>query len=279
MSGSPLVSLDWPTVARERPRRSQPYGRVSSPFFQGIDDRAGVEWRPCACPSVHYVLDLESRQLLRGDDVVHLSPKAFDLLSILVSDRPKALSKGDLQERLWPGTFVVEKNLANLVSEIREALGDDPSNPRFIRTVHRFGYAFREAATGDVSRTLGRARAATVSFRLKWMSGRVTLEEGQHVLGRDPDAEIFLQSAGVSRRHARIAIASGRATIEDLGSKNGTFVGDQRIEGPHVLGDGDVISVGSVKLTLRIFQTPSSTETEQGPPPPKEPRIPPAGKA
>ena len=91
-----------------------------------------------------YVLDLESRQLLRGDDVVHLSPKAFDLLSILVSDRPKALSKSDLQERLWPGTFVVEKNLANLVSEIRDAIGDDPANPRFIRTVHRFGYAFRE---------------------------------------------------------------------------------------------------------------------------------------
>ena len=66
-----------------------------------------------------YVLELESRQLLRGDDVVHLSPKAFDLLSMLVSNRPKALSKSDLQERLWPGTFVVEKNLANLVGEIR----------------------------------------------------------------------------------------------------------------------------------------------------------------
>ena len=101
-----------------------------------------------------YVLDLDSRQLLRGDDVVHLSPKAFDLLSILVSDRPKALSKSDLQERLWPGTFVVEKNLANLVSEIRDAIGDDPSNPRFIRTVHRFGYAFRDmVSTGEIGRS------------------------------------------------------------------------------------------------------------------------------
>ena len=71
-------------------------------------------------------------------------PKAFDLLSILVADRPKAISKSDLQERLWPATFVVEKNLANLVSEIRDALGDDLSRLRFIRTVHRFGYAFRE---------------------------------------------------------------------------------------------------------------------------------------
>ena len=210
-----------------------------------------------------YVLELESRQLLRGDDVVHLSPKAFDLLSMLVSSRPKALSKSDLQERLWPGTFVVEKNLANLVGEIREAIGDDPSNPRFIRTVPRFGYAFRDPAPrGEVGRP--ESRSGEVSFRLKWMNGRATLEEGEHVLGRDPDAEIFLNSGGVSRRHARVVISAGRATLEDLGSKNGTFVGDHRVEGPKSLGDGDIIRLGSVTLTLRIFQTPSSTRTERG---------------
>ena len=208
-----------------------------------------------------YVLDSESRQLLRGDDVVHLSPKAFDLLSILVSHRPKALAKSDLQDRLWPGTFVVEKNVANLVGEIREALGDDPSNPRFIRTVHRFGYAFRDTVprgVGDPSAS----RGDEVSFRLKWMNGRVTLEEGEHMLGRDPDVDIFLNSAGVSRRHARIRISAGRATIEDLGSKNGTFVEDQRVERPRSLADGDIIRVGSVKLTLRMLQPPSSTKTE-----------------
>jgi DNA-binding winged helix-turn-helix (wHTH) protein len=208
-----------------------------------------------------YVLDLESRQLLRGDDVVHLSPKAFDLLSILVSARPKALSKSDLQERLWPGTFVVEKNLANLVSEIRDAIGDDPANPRFIRTVHRFGYAFRETLPRGEGRSV--SRGGEVSFRLKWMNGRLTLEAGEHLIGRDPDAEIFLNSAGVSRRHALIKIFGGRATIEDLGSKNGTFVGDQRVDGPRSLGDGDIIGVGSMKLTLRIFQTPTSTKTER----------------
>lgn len=208
-----------------------------------------------------YVLDLESRQLLRGDDVVHLSPKAFDLLSILVSDRPKALSKSDLQERLWPGTFVVEKNLANLVSEIRDAIGDDRANPRFIRTIPRFGYAFREAVPrGEAGRSASRG---AVSFRLQWTEGRVTLEEGEHLIGRDPDAEIFLNSAGVSRRHARIRMQAGGATIEDLGSKNGTFVGDERVESPRSLGDGDIIGVGSVKLTLRIFRTPSSTKTER----------------
>ena len=207
-----------------------------------------------------FVLDLDSRQLLRGDDVVHLSPKAFDLLGILVSHRQKALSKSALLERLWPGTFVVEKNLANLVGEIREAIGDDPSNPRFIRTVHRFGYAFRDTPSGEGGPPA--SRGGGVSFRLKWMNGRVTLEEGEHVLGRDPDVEIFLNSAGVSRRHARIRIAEGRATIEDLGSKNGTFVGNQRVERARSLGDGDIIGVGAVELTLRMVQVPSSTKTE-----------------
>ena len=207
-----------------------------------------------------FVLDSESRELLRDRHPVALSPKAFDLLSILVASGPKAISKGELQERLWPATFVVEKNLANLVGEIRDALGDNPSNPRFIRTVHRFGYAFRETA---VSAETGRpAGGGGVSFRITWVSGRVTLDEGEHVLGRDPNVEIYLEGPGVSRRHALIKIAAARATIEDLGSKNGTLVGDQRVNGSRSIGDGDVITVGSVKLTVRALQTPNSTETE-----------------
>ena len=90
-----------------------------------------------------FVLDLDSRELRRCAEPVRLSPKAFQLLEILVTNRPKALSKADLQDRLWPDTFVVEKNLANLVSEIRQVLGDSPSSG-FIRTVPRYGYAFHE---------------------------------------------------------------------------------------------------------------------------------------
>ena len=206
-----------------------------------------------------FVFDSESRELRRDSQRVPLSPKAFELLSILVASRPKAVSKAELQERLWPATFVVEKNLANLVSEIREAIGDDSSDPRFIRTVPRFGYAFRETVRTGTDRA---ERRGGVSFRIKWASGRATLDEGEHVLGRDPNVEIYLDAAKVSRRHAVIKIAGARATIEDLGSKNGTFVGDQRVDGSRSIGDGDVITVGSVKLTVSAVQTPSSTETE-----------------
>ena len=99
----------------------------------------------------NFLLDLDTHELVRAGTPVSLSPKAFQLLGILVENRPKALSKTELQDRLWPGTFVVEKNLTNLVSEIREALGDDPVHPRFIRTVHRFGYAFREAPATETN--------------------------------------------------------------------------------------------------------------------------------
>ena len=95
-----------------------------------------------------FVLDLDSRELRRAAEPVRLSPKAFQLLEILVTNRPKALSKADLQDRLWPDTFVVEKNLANLVSEIRQVLGDSPSSG-FIRTVSRYGYAFHETILED----------------------------------------------------------------------------------------------------------------------------------
>jgi len=213
-----------------------------------------------------FVLDLEARELLRGDAAVPLSPKAFDLLSLLIAHRPKAMTKSDLQDRLWPETFVVEKNLANLIGEIRAAIGDDPSNPRFIRTVHRFGYAFRDAKSRTDAGT-GAGHAGEFSFLLKWVSGRARLGEGRNTLGRDPDVEVLLDSPGVSRRHALLTISEGSATIEDLGSKNGTFVGDQRVDGSRLLRDGDSITVGSVKLTLTVLRAPKSTQTEADPSP------------
>ena len=208
-----------------------------------------------------FVLDSETRELLLGHDAVPLSPKAFQLLEVLVLSRPKALSKTTLQESLWPDAFVVEKNLVNLIAEIRKALDDDPTHPRYVRTVHRFGYAFRETptATAAIGATISRKEPR---FRLIWLEGRAGLGEGDHVLGRDPDLELFLDAPGVSRRHALISIVGEQATIEDLGSKNGTFVGDRRLESRAPLVDGDVIRVGSVQLTFSAVRTRGSTRTE-----------------
>lgn len=207
-----------------------------------------------------FVLDFDTHQLRRGGVAVPLSPKAFQLLGLLVEHRPKAMSKSDLQERLWPGTFVVEKNLTNLVAEIRDALGDDASEPRFVRTVHRFGYAFqaRPVAAGRAGVPAGAPHAR---FRLVWPNGRMALLDGVYVIGRDPDVELFFDFTSISRRHARITIAGDRATIEDMGSKNGTFVGARRISEATALADGDVIRVGDAKLTFHAVQSLGSTET------------------
>ena len=152
----------------------------------------------------------------------------------------------------------------NLIAEIRQALGDDPTEPRFVRTVHRFGYAFQlpPAETGSDNTTM---HSTSVRFRLQWPNGRARLGDGEHVLGRDPDLELFFDSPGVSRRHALIRVAGDTATVEDLDSKNGTFVDDRSLDSPRQLRDGDRIRIGSVQLTFNAVRAPASTRTERRP--------------
>jgi len=205
-----------------------------------------------------FIVDTDTRELLRESAPVHLSPKAFQLLELLVTARPRALSKDVLYERLWPNTFVVEANLSNLVGELRAALADDRRHPRFVRTVHGFGYAFQAAPEG-VSAITG--QPGIVLYQLVWSGGRATFGEGEHILGRDPSLDLCVESSSVSRRHARLRIDRGEAMLEDLGSKNGTFVNDKRLTAPVVLADRDQLCVGSVRLMFRILSPQPSTET------------------
>ena len=84
-----------------------------------------------------FVVDRATRQLLRDGKERHLEPKAFELLDFLLDRRPEAVTKTEILERLWPGTFVSESSLTGLVAQVRRALGDDPRRARFVRTVHR----------------------------------------------------------------------------------------------------------------------------------------------
>src|SRR4051812_4237058 len=174
-----------------------------------------------------YVFDVGTRQLLRDGDEIHLSPKAFELLSVLIRSRPRAVSKAELQETLWPATFVEETNLASLVAEIRRAVGDSAASPVFLRTVYRFGYRFvgqvlEDAAPAQTGPT--RSRAFVVFDNRKTM-----LLDGVNVIGRAPDATIQCIAPGVSRQHARILVSNGGVMLEDLGSKNGTYLKRTRV--------------------------------------------------
>jgi DNA-binding winged helix-turn-helix (wHTH) protein len=202
-------------------------------------------------------LDVGTRQLLRGDEELRLSPKAFELLTLLVADRPRAMSKNELIERLWPDTYVAEANLPSLIAEIREVTRDSAEEPRFIRTIRRFGYAFCGTVTEEVSDRA--ARAAPLGSWLMCEGRQIRLGEGENIIGREPDAAVWLDLFAVSRRHARIVIAGDRAIVEDLGSKNGTHVRGERINGPVDLADGDEIRIGSVVLSFRMPTRPGST--------------------
>jgi len=206
-------------------------------------------------------LDLDTRQLLRNGKEIHLTPKAYLLLEALISERPKVISKADLQQRLWPDTFVVEANLSALVAEVRTALGDRARAPRYIRTAHGFGYAFC-AATTAIEPGRRPAIAQSHSCWLEWGARRFPLCEGDHVIGRDPDVDIRLDASTVSRRHARVVVATDGASLEDFGSKNGTFHGETRVTSPVRLADGDDIRIGSVRVTFHAVAPQRSTETQ-----------------
>ena len=205
-----------------------------------------------------FILDYGTRQLLRDGDEIHLSPKAFELLAILLDNRPRAVSKAELQERLWPSTFVEEANLAGLVAEIRRALRDSATRPVFLRTVYRFGYRF----VGEVMESGAATPAAPPGPRpcVVFENRHAVLLEGANIIGRAPDATIQCDATGVSRHHARILVSKGEVTLEDLGSKNGTYLQRERITSAR-LSDGDEIRLGTARLTFRVKAPLGPTET------------------
>lgn len=202
-------------------------------------------------------LDLDARQLQRSGRYVRLSPKAFDVLKLLVEERPRALSKGELLERAWQGIFVSDASLARIVTELRLAIGDSARAPALVRTVHAFGYAFSGEAFDEPPGAVQPSRC--------WLAGehrRFALVQGEQIIGRDPDAAVPLDSPRVSRRHARVVVRGTLVTIEDLGSKNGTFVNGLRLEGSRELMRGETVRIGPFSLVLGIEGAAGPTETE-----------------
>ena len=205
----------------------------------------------------HCVFDAETRELLI-DGVPHeLSPRAFQLLGLLIEARPKALAKVELMDRLWPGEFVSESSLPRLVAEVRSALKDSAKEPRFIRTLHTFGYAFFADAIPEAPRESIPPEAC----HLVWGDRRIPLLPGENLLGRGAEARVAIDLGRVSRKHARIVVGGGKVVIEDLSSKNGTFVRGRRLADRVDLQDGDEIGVGPAVLVFRRVLAAATTQT------------------
>lgn len=202
-----------------------------------------------------FTLDTDARQLFRGRSPLHLSGKAFELLRLLVEQRPRAIDKRELLDRLWPDTFVVDGSLPVLVREIRMALGEERNA---IRTVHRFGYSF----AGNVREREGEGAVPEPSPHFLVHAGReFRLAAGDNVVGRDPKADVFLPSASVSRHHAVIAADGETVVVTDLESKNGTRVDGVLIAEPAPLRSGSVVCFGAIELVYRHAAPNLETET------------------
>jgi DNA-binding winged helix-turn-helix (wHTH) protein len=208
-----------------------------------------------------FELDQERRQLLRGGRPVPLEPKAYELLSLLVKRRPRALSRAQIRDVVWPGVFISESTLNQTVNKIRQALDDDARRPRFVRTAHGFGYAFCGQARDTTDQ---QPRDVPVAQpRLVWGDRVLSLAAGENLMGRDKGAAVCLDAASVSRHHARILVDGPRASLEDLGSRNGTCLNGERVCGTRELRDGDAVRLGDVQLLFRSLPFDGSTAPER----------------
>jgi DNA-binding winged helix-turn-helix (wHTH) protein len=165
-----------------------------------------------------WTVDLGARLVVDAAGTpVHLTPKAFDLLAILIERAPNVVRKADLHAQLWPDCFVSDATLAGMVKELRRAFRDQAGS--CIRTSHGVGYAFVAPLDHVALDHLTRAGPD------RWLINRGRrhpLNLGRNVIGRDLDCDICLADAGVSRHHAEIIVSADGAILQDLGSKNGT---------------------------------------------------------
>jgi DNA-binding winged helix-turn-helix (wHTH) protein len=189
---------------------------------------------------------------------VHVTTKAFDLLLLLLDSRSSVVSKEQIHDRLWPGTFVTESSIQTLIHEIRHAI-DVPGDARsWIRTVRGIGYCFE----GDVA-VSDPAAAVRIDHPAAWLVGdsiRVALHAGENIVGRAGHGVLEIDAPTISRRHARITIGDAM-WLDDLGSKNGTWLDGERVLDRRSFADGATVRLGFATFTFRLARPPKSTES------------------
>ena len=203
------------------------------------------------------VVDVGARLVRRNGMDVHLAPKAFELLLILFRNQPNVVPREQLHAALWPGVHVSETSLAALVTQLRKALGDTSGDGRVIRTLHRVGYAF----IGDAIVIGQTPIASPLVCRLIWHGESHEVPAGESLIGRDRGCAVCIDAESVSRHHARLKVTGREASIEDLASKNGTWLAGERISGAVMLADGASVRLGSETVRFEFVIDDRSTKT------------------
>ena len=103
-------------------------------------------------------LDPQKRRLMRDGEVLRLTPKAFDLLLVLVEERGRTVEKDELFAKVWPGVVVEENNLNQNITALRKSLGDSRQESQYIATIPGVGYRF----VAEVAETSSQAQGVTL---------------------------------------------------------------------------------------------------------------------
>jgi DNA-binding winged helix-turn-helix (wHTH) protein len=199
-----------------------------------------------------FCLDTEERQLLRKGQPVALTPKAYETLRVLVEKSGEIVEKEELMRRVWPDAFVEEGGLTRNISVLRKALANGTAEA-YIQTIPRRGYRFVVKA---------RRRVEAVPC-LRWINvdGReetLLLREETIVIGRKSDTDLVLESAYVSRHHAKLVKGPRGYTLVDLDSSHGTFVNGDRIS-EYELQSGDRIALGKERVEMVYYTDEGET--------------------
>jgi DNA-binding winged helix-turn-helix (wHTH) protein len=186
----------------------------------------------------------------------------MDVLICLALEAGKLATKQNLIDAVWRTEFVSEHALTQVIAELRSALGDDAKCPSYIENIPRRGYRLVADVT-PIAASVPSARDAALPFKLQCEDCYYPLIQGPNIIGRTADADICIDRTEVSRCHARVAVSGTTATIEDLGSKNGTYLNGERLEAPALLSNGDEIWIGRSVARLRFLVEGEPTMTEQ----------------
>ena len=216
------------------------------------------------------VFDLDPRtgELRKRGVRVRLQEQPFQILALLLERAGDLVTREELRQRLWSDEVFVdfEQGLNNAVAKVRTVLGDSADSPHFVETLERRGYRFiasvEWADTGPAtpsSRQESPVQATSTFVRVTIGDKTMAIAEGTHVIGRDPAASIWIDSALVSRQHARLVVRNGHVTIEDLGSRNGTFVNGARLNAAAALAHGDEVCLGTISLSVHIASGKTAT--------------------
>ncbi len=202
-------------------------------------------------------LNLISRDGLQ----IRLEVKIMELLTFFAQRGSRLLTRQELVDGVWNADFICDNTLTHAIAELRAALGDNCREPMYIETIHRRGYRL----VAPVTTLEGRIPKETGSpsrYRIVDSTHSIQLREGANLIGRAPEATVRIDSIWVSRDHARILIDEAAATLEDLASRNGTFLNGIEVVRSMRLAAGDTIFLGKHTNPLHFMESGPQASTE-----------------